>query len=100
MTCIRILCQLFGVKSSRRMISLKIFSDFFLRLIAAIFELFSSYSTAVFCFSFLEAVDSILDLSFCNFWDGIELIRHTFPDLGARLCFLLFFVFFAFFTLM
>ena len=77
------------------------FSDFFRRPVTTIFELFSSHSTAVFCFSFLEAVDSIMDLAFCNLWNGVELIRHSFFFLSSvrdfAFCFIV--VFFTIFAI-
>ena len=95
MTWIRILRQLFDVKSSCRIISLKIVL-ICLSCRHCNFELFSSYSTAVFCFSFFEAVDGILDLIFCKFWTGIVLIRYSFILISARLCSLFLVIFFTF----
>ena len=78
MTCILILLQVLGVQSSCSKISWKILSDFFFHHVTAIFELCSTYSTAVTCFTSLEAVDGILDLILSELWDGFELSRHLF----------------------
>ena len=59
--------------------------DFFFRIVTAVFELLSSYSIAVFRIPSFQSVDGILNLIFCELWNGVELAGIGFVIFSARL---------------
>ena len=97
MTWSRIFRHVFGVQSHCRKISLKMCLIFCFVLSQQFFELFSSHSTTVSCFSSFEAVDGILNLACREFWDWLELSRHLF--FAFQCAILLSFLFFCYLRL-
>ena len=71
-------------------------SDFFFRIVTAIFELFSSYSIAVFRFPYFLSVVGVLNLIFCELFYGIVLLRIFTVIFSAKIRSFFSVIFFAF----